>query len=123
MGKGNTKKAKKEQQYDSYWKLTVEYSDIHGQLFNNILDLIVKFIDNHQLASVNCTAELNQKLQNIINRINPKEDMGSVRKSINQFIKLGFINPRYKGYHSLTKKFLACKDTRERELIFTRIFL
>lgn len=122
MGTENTKKAKEEQQYDSYWKLTVEYSDIHGTLFNNVLDLIVKFIDNHRLTSVDCTAALNKKLQDIINKINPKEDMGSVRKSINQFIKLGFVNPGYKGYHPLTKKFLACKDKKERELIFTQIF-
>ncbi len=50
------KKAKEEQQYDSYWKLTVEYSDINGTLFNNVLDLIVKFIDNHRLSSVDCTS-------------------------------------------------------------------
>ena len=110
MGADSTKKAKEEQQYDSYWKLTVEYSDIHGTLFNNVLDLIVKFIDNHRLASIDCTPELNKKLQGIVNEINPKEDMGSVRKSINQFIKLGFVNPGYKGYHPLTKKFLTCKD-------------
>ena len=122
MGADNTKKAKEEQQYDSYWKLTVEYSDIHGTPFNNVLDLIVKFIDSHKLSSVDCTAELNKKLQDIVNRINPKEDMASVRKSINQFIKLGFVNPGYKGYHPLTKKFLLCKDEKERELIFTQIF-
>lgn len=116
------KKAKEGQQYDSYWKLTVEYSDIHGTLFNNVLNLIVKFIDDHKLESVDCTVNLNKKLQNMINRINPKENMGSVRKSINQFIKLGFINPGYKGYHPLTKKFLICKDKKERELIFTQIF-
>ena len=122
MGADTTKKAKEEQQYDSYWKLTVEYSDIHGTLFNNVLDLIVRFIDNHRLASIDCTPELNKKLQDIVNKINPKEDMGSVRKSINQFIKLGFVNPGYKGYHPLTKKFLTCKDEKERELIFTQIF-
>lgn len=89
MEASTTKKAKEEQQYDSYWKLTVEYSDINGTLFNNVLDLIVKFIDNHRLSSVDCTSELNKKLQKIINTMNPKKDMGSVRKSINQFIKLG----------------------------------
>lgn len=117
-----TKKPKKEQKYDSYWKLTVEYSDIHGTLFANVLHLIVKFIDDHNLSHVACTTELNKNLQNIVNDINPKEDMGSVRKSINQFIKLGFVNPGYKNYHPLTKKFLACKDEKERELIFTQIF-
>lgn len=118
----NTKKPKEEQQYDSYWKLTVEYSDIHGTLFSNVLNIIVKFIDDHDLENVDCTTNLNKKLQGIIYRINPKEDMGSVRKSINQFIKLGFVKPGYKGYHPLTKKFLSSKDERDRELIFTQIF-
>ena len=66
MGADTTKKAKEEQQYDSYWKLTVEYSDIHGTLFNNVLDLIVKFIDNHRLASIDCTPELNSNRQIIM---------------------------------------------------------
>lgn len=117
-----TKKPKEEQQYDSYWKLTVEYSDIHGILFTNVLNIIVKFIDEHNLEKRDCTIELNKKLQNIVYKINPKKDMGSVRKSINQFIKLGFVNPGYKGYHPLTKRFLTSKGNKERELIFTQIF-
>lgn len=99
-----SKKAKEDQQYDSYWKLTVEYSDIHGTLFSNVLNTIVKFIDRNNLEKVDCTAGLNKNLQEIVNRLNPKEDMGSVRKSINQFIKLGFVNPGYKGYHSFNEK-------------------
>ena len=122
MRKGNTKKAKEEQRYDAYWKLTVEYSDIHGTLFSNVLHVIVKFIDDNNLMNIDCTVEKNKQLQSIINEINPKEDLGSVRKSINQFIKLGFVNPGYKGYHPLTKKFLNCSDEKERELLFTQIF-
>lgn len=117
-----TKKLKEEQQYDSYWKLTVEYSDIHGSLFANVLSVIVKFIDEYNLEKKDCTIELNKKLQEIVYKINPKKDMASVRKSINQFIKLGFVNPAYKGYHLLTKKFLTSEDSKERELIFTQIF-
>lgn len=71
----NTKKSKEEQQYDSYWKLTVEYSDIHGTLFTNVLNLIVKFIDDHNLSNGNCTTDLNKELQNIVYKINPKEDI------------------------------------------------
>ena len=59
------KKAKEEQQYDSYWKLTVEYSDINGTLFNNVLDLIVKFIDNHRLSGVDCTSGLNKSYRKL----------------------------------------------------------
>lgn len=122
MAKDNTKKAKEDQQYDSYWKLTVEYSDIHGALFSAILDVLVKYIDTNDIAINGCTVEQNKELQNIVNKINPKKDMGSVRKSINQYIKLGFVKPGYKGYHPLTKKFLKSSDAQERELIFTQIF-
>lgn len=82
----------------------------------------MKFIDEYNLEKRDCTIELNKKLQEIVYKINPKRDMRSVRKSINQFIKLGFVKPAYKGYHVLAKKFLASKDGRERELIFTQIF-
>ena len=58
---GKTKKLKEEQQYDSYWKLTVEYSDIHGSLFANVLSVIVKFIDEYNLEKKDCTIEFNKK--------------------------------------------------------------
>ena len=40
------KKKIKNQQYDSYWKLTVEYTDIYDRRFNNTLKTIIKFIDD-----------------------------------------------------------------------------
>lgn len=107
---------------NSYWKLTVEYSDIHGTLFSDILNVLIKFIDDNNIDIYGCTAEQNKELQSIVNKINPKKDMGSVRKSINQYIKLGFVKPGYKGYHPLTKKFLNSSNKSERELIFTQIF-
>jgi len=70
------------QQYDKYWKLTVEYDDIHGKYFDEILRKIVEFIDKENLTNRNCTPALNRKLQEEVNRINPKKDMASVRKSI-----------------------------------------
>lgn len=36
-------------------------------------------------------------------------------------VKLGFINPKLKGYHPLTKNFLKSETTKERELIFSEI--
>ena len=42
-----TKRPKQNQQYDEYWKLTVEYTDIFGSQFNNTLKVIVKFIDDN----------------------------------------------------------------------------
>lgn len=110
------------QQYDEYWKLTVEYDDIHGEYFNKVLKIIVDFIDDENLKEDKCTPVLNAKLQRQVNELNPKANMASVRKSINQFIKLGFVYPKYKGYHELTKRYLNTEDERDKELLFTQIF-
>lgn len=131
----NTKKAKQNQQYDEYWKLTVEYTDIFGAQFNNTLKVIVKYIDDN-MSKINTFniekynnkdkdeklkfQELYGDLQSIIFAIYHKSDLGSTRKSINQFVKLGFINPYLKGYHKLTKKFLntPSSDREMKQSIF-----
>ena len=135
----NTKKAKQNQQYDEYWKLTVEYTDIFGAQFNNTLKVIVKFIDdniekinNIDIAKYNNKdkterlkfQELYGNLQSIIFAIYHKADLGSTRKSINQFVKLGFISPYLKGYHKLTKRFLSIpsSDKEMKKSIFSEIF-
>lgn len=135
----STKKAKQNQQYDEYWKLTVEYTDIFGAQFNNTLKVIVKFIDDN-LEKINSIdiekynnkdkdeklkfKELYGDLQGIIFAIYHKADLGSTRKSINQFVKLGFISPYLKGYHKLTKRFLSIpsSDKEMKKSIFSEIF-
>ena len=135
----NTKKAKQNHQYDEYWKLTVEYSKIFGAPFNNTLKIIVKFIDDN-IGDINAIdikkyklkdkkekqklSILYKELQSIISNVYKKADMGSTRKSINQFVKLGFINPYLRGYHNLTKKFLMTPSSEEdlKKSIFSEIF-
>jgi len=114
------------QQYDDYWKLTVEYTDIYDMRFNNTLKIIVLFIDQNHLDTVDiCSnefSEMYKKLQNEIDSYNPKSNKASVRKSINQFIKLGFVKPFLKGYHKLCKRFLNVTDHYEKSSLFTKIF-
>ena len=116
------KKVITDQQYDSYWKLTVEYTDIYDSRFNNTLKMIVKFIDDNNLVNETYDMKHYKKLQDIIYSVYPKADKASVRKSINQFIKLGFIKPYLRGYHNLTKKFLNTTDTELKKSIFSTIF-
>lgn len=123
MGKTFQPKKKIEnQQYDSYWKLTVEYTDIYDRRFNNTLKAIVTFIDKKDLTNSEYKKEYYKELQEQIYKIFPKSDYASIRKSINQFIKLGFVKPYLKGYHNLTKKFLNTTDTDEKKSIFSTIF-
>lgn len=116
------KKIIKNQQYDSYWKLTVEYTDIYDRRFNNTLKAIVKFIDDKDLIHKGYRKECYKELQKQIYDMFPKRNFASVRKSINQFVKLGFIKPFFKGYHSLTKKFLNSTDENEKRNIFSTVF-
>jgi len=113
------KKIITKQNYEDYWKLTVEYTDINGEKFLGTLKIIVDFIDNNDLSKY--TEKKYEELQQLVNSAYPKEDMASVRKSINQFVKLGFINYQLKSYHESTKEFLEAKTKRKRRSFFSKI--
>ena len=91
-----TKRSVKNQKYETYWKLTLEYSDIFGEPFNNVLQIMVDFIDTYKLYENELTKELYSMLQEKVYHVYPKVDKGSTRKSLNQFVKLGFIEPKLK---------------------------
>jgi hypothetical protein len=108
-----------QQSYEDYWKLTVEYTDIHGDGFIETLRLITNFIDLH--SEEEFTTELYRDFQSIVNKAYPKKDMASVRKSINQFVKLGFINYHLESYHINTKDFLDAESNKKRDTLFSKI--
>lgn len=111
------KKIIENQNYEDYWKLTLEYSDINSEKYNNTLKIIVNFIDNNIISENKKIFEKQYKeLQEKINAIYHKKDMASIRKSINQFIKLGFIEYRLKGYHKKTKSFLNVSGEKKKNL-------
>jgi len=39
-----------QQNYENYWWITVEYTDIHGERFNGTLQIIVDYIDNNDVS-------------------------------------------------------------------------
>ena len=50
----NSKKASVTQNYENYWKLTVETTNIHGSQFIDTLRIIIDFIDeNHEELKLN----------------------------------------------------------------------
>ncbi len=118
----STKKVSETQNYENYWKLTLEYSDIQGAPFINVLNTIVQFIDSHPNLKEEYSSEDYQSLTKMINNIYPKRDQASTRKSINQFVKLGFIYPKLSGYPKETKRFLFADSERKRELLFSEVY-
>lgn len=111
------KKKIENQNYEEYWKLTLEYTNFTGKKFNLTLRTIVEFIDKNPVI----TSKEYEELQNKLNILTPKKDMGSIRKAINQFLKLGFINNNMRSYHKKTKQFLDEKDWSRKKRIFSEI--
>ena len=108
------------QQYENYRKLTVEYTDIQEERFIGTLGLIIQFIDRE---NDNYSSRKYKKLQNLIDSYFPKRDLASVRKSINQFVKLGFIDFNLTSYHERSKEFIKAVTNEQRSEIFTEIFI
>ncbi len=113
----SNKKVIKNQKYENYWKLTLEYTDFLNEKFNITLSLIVDFIDKYEKITSLEYKELQEKL----NGLTPKKDMASIRKAINQFLKLGFINNKMENYHKKTKQFLTEKDISRKKRIYSEI--
>ena len=105
--------------YENYWGLTLEYSDFNDKFFNTCLQIIIDFIDNNDMHKLD--KKLYGKLQKQIYDFNPKSDYASVRKSINQFLKLGFINNHLQSYHPKTKEFLGSADKETKRRIYSEI--
>jgi hypothetical protein len=105
--------------YEEYWRLTLEYSDIDSSKFIGTLKIIVDFINTEDTDIY--TSDLYKKLQENISNKFQKSDMGSVRKSINQFVKLGFVNFELQSYHLDALNFLNVNSSRERKSLFSKI--
>jgi len=106
------------QKYEEYWKLTLAYTDFNSDKFRGTLKAIVDFIDNHDTSEY--SSQLYEELQNEVSKTNHL-DGASLRKSINQFVKLGFINSYIKSYNLETIEFLNAKTDRKRKAIYSKI--
>lgn len=116
-----------QQNYEEYWKLTLEYTDFNNSSFLITLKTIVQKIDVlNQAGNYIYNPTDYQDLQNeILNKI-PKtssieNQLTSTRKAINQCVKLGFINAKLQSYHHLTQQYIEAKTDRKRKTIFSKI--
>lgn len=107
-----------EQIYEEYWDLTLAWTDFNGEKFLTALKTIVNFIDEKQ--STEYSQEYYKDLQiKLFNSLGLND--ASIRKGINEFVKLGFINCKLLSYPSLTKDYLVAETDEERKLVFSQI--
>ena len=116
-----------QQNYEEYWKLTLEYTDFNDSSFLTTLETVVEKIDNlNRSGSYTYKSSDYQDLQKETLAKVPKtstieNQLASTRKAINQCVKLGFVNPRLQSYHRLTQDYLKAKTNRKRKTLFSKI--
>lgn len=103
--------------YEDYWKVTMAYTDINKKEFIGTLRIIRDFIDRNNEPF---SKHLYKRLQEDIQRQTGIQKL-SVRKAINQFIKLGFVKPHLVQYISQTNEFLNATTDRRRMAVFSQV--
>jgi hypothetical protein len=123
---------KSPQVYEDYWFLTLGHTDILSlnATFIKVLRVISKFIDERGPKNI-LTPDEYYVLQKKVLEVSPKNsrdeksNLPSIRKEINQFVKLGFIEHQLRKKHPLTDIFIKSFDNEEtyarRQKIFSRI--
>ena len=104
--------------YEEYWKLTNAFTDFNGRKFIDTLAVCINFIDDYEQETY--SEEKYSRLQDEIHKVNPINKI-SIRKSINQLVKMGFINSFLVSYHSQAKEYIDSRTNKKRETLLSKI--
>lgn len=106
------------QNYEEYWSLTNAFTDYNGEKFIATLKLCVNFIDDYKNEAYN--HDKYNRLQIILQKKIGIE-LISVRKAINQLVKMGFINSFLNSYQKECVGYINAKTNRKRNSILSKI--
>lgn len=125
-----TKKRRANEIYEDYWQLTAGHTDYFTKdtVSYEILRHLFEFVKNNKQI-INRRDKRYAKIQEDILSISPKQSISldnklvSIRKEINQFIKIGFLEPGLLNSHSLVEEFLIAKTQLRKQRIFSQILI
>lgn len=104
--------------YEDYWEITNAFTNYNGEKFLTTLKICVEFIDEFKDEEY---SEIKYaRLQDRLNNQLPK-NLISIRKSINQLAKLGFIASFLKSYNSESLEYLNAKTNKKRQSLLSKI--
>ena len=102
------------QNYEHYWTITNAFTDYHGFKFNQALEICVNFIDGDYVK------DRYDKLQHILQEAQGT-NLISIRKKINQLVKLGFIDSSLTFYHQDCINYIHANNDRVRNTLLSKI--
>lgn len=105
---------RKNQIYEEYWQYTAAKTDLNKSDFLNILRCCIDFFNKYGCNS--SYESLQIELASLMNVTLP-----SVRKMINQLVKLGFLYPKMEGYRQEALEYSKAKTDKKRENLLSKI--
>ena len=107
-----------EQNYEEYWSLTNAFTDYNGDKFLATLKICIDFIDEFksEAYSPEKYTRLQLRIQEVIGI-----KLISIRKAINQLVKMGFINSFLASYQKESIEYLNARTNRKRNTILSKI--
>lgn len=111
-------KNRENQIYEEYWSYTAAYTDMNGMNFLSVLKMCVKFLDEQQdcIYSTEKYDAIQQQVSYATGITMP-----SVRKAINQLVKLGFLKPYLQGYVPEAKDYINATTDRKRKSVLSKV--
>ena len=106
------------QNYEEYWKLTNAFTDYNGKKFLDTLNVCINFIEANSGESY--SEKKYSRLQLEIEKVNAI-NLISIRKSINQLVKMGFINSFLVSYHPQVIEYVEARTNKKRETLLSKI--
>jgi predicted restriction endonuclease len=106
------------QYYEEYWKLTNAFTNYNGKKFLDTLDVCIKFIDDFKTEIY--SEDKYSRLQDEIRKVNNINHI-SIRKSINQLVKMGFVNSFLVSYHQQAVEYVEARTNKKRETLLSKI--
>ena len=107
-----------QQNYEDYWKITNAFTDYNGDGFLTTLKITIDFIDAYKTEIY--SNDKYERLQNVVQNA-LKIDLISVRKAINQLVKMGFMNSFLVSYHADAREYVNAKTNRKRKSLLSKI--
>ncbi len=106
------------QTYEDYWRFTNAYTDYNGSKFLTALRFCVEFIDEFENEEYS-----EEKYARLQSRIEAELNINliSIRKGINQLVKMGFINSYLVSYNLDSIDYLNATTNRKRQSILSKI--
>jgi len=111
-------KNRKNQIYEDYWSYTAAFTDMNGNKFISVLKTCINFLNKHkdEAYSEANYEELQEEVMRSSGITGP-----SVRKAINQLVKLGFLKPFLKGYVPEAVEYVNAVTDRKRQNLLSKI--